>query len=201
MNMNAMLDMLTAQASAQNNTAVGDMIARMRSGGDSQPNAQELIAKLSEDNPMLGMLAQQMAQKKAEQGSIIDADTLEVESLEEEPEVPSVQLAQLCAQVEELRGSLQAVSHELAALRDREDILAEALGACCLCWGEDSHCRACRGRGRPGFTAPDEELFEELVLPAMKMLRACRVKHAVIAPMTSTLSFAPGASPGALRIT
>ena len=212
MSSTALLDMLSARAAADNNTALTDMLTRMRNGSatGSQPNMQELIAQLAQDNPMMGLLAQQMAERRrvvAEVGPAeIDAECIEVErvadELSDEPaNVLATAYTAANTEVVQLRERLQSVQNELHALRDHEDILAEALGACCLCWGEDNQCRACRGRGRPGFSVPDEELFEELVLPAVRIVRACRIKHGVIAPMTSVPSFAPGASSGALRHT
>jgi hypothetical protein len=63
---------------------------------------------------------------------------------------------------------------ELEHLRERSDAMAAAVGACPLCWGQSLDCRGCRGRGGPGFCTPDESLFEELVLPALRTLRAQR---------------------------
>jgi len=61
---------------------------------------------------------------------------------------------------------------ELADLRQANDTLASALGACPYCWGGDDCCRVCRGRGRPGYAPPDPDLFEELVVPAVQRARA-----------------------------
>jgi hypothetical protein len=168
MNSTALFDMIAARAAAQDNTAVVEMLARMRNPGEGepQPSTQDLVAKLSQDNPMLGMLAQHIAVQKPpvrEPPAVIDAEAVEIES---------------SAETLELRARIQSLANELNALRDREDILAEALGACCLCWGEDSQCRACRGRGRPGFAMPDEELFEELILPAVQTMRTRRIRIA-----------------------
>ena len=47
------------------------------------------------------------------------------------------------------------------------DELADATGACPQCWGEDPGCRHCRGRGKPGYSLPDRELFEKYVKPVI----------------------------------
>ncbi len=65
---------------------------------------------------------------------------------------------------------------ELADLREVNDTVASALGACPVCWGGDRDCEACRGRGRAGFRDPDPALFEELVLPAARRVRARRTE-------------------------
>ena len=56
-------------------------------------------------------------------------------------------------------------------LADRNADLAAALGAC-LCWGEDPACRTCQGDGIPAWTDPDDELYRDYVLPAMRRRRA-----------------------------
>jgi hypothetical protein len=76
----------------------------------------------------------------------------------------------------ELRQQAESMFAELSQLRERNDVLAWALGACGLCWGEDEQCRACRGRGRPGFAIPDRQKFAQYVLPAARMLQVKRKK-------------------------
>jgi hypothetical protein len=61
---------------------------------------------------------------------------------------------------------------ELTDLREANDTLASALGACPICWGGDRHCEVCRGRGRPGYRVPEPALFNELVVPAIHRVRA-----------------------------
>ena len=60
---------------------------------------------------------------------------------------------------------------EVEALRNTSEVLADALGACSRCWGQDAACARCRGRGRPGGRAPDPALFAEYVLPALRRQR------------------------------
>lgn len=73
--------------------------------------------------------------------------------------------------VQRLRKETQALTRELQNLQERNDSLAAALGACYLCWGEEPTCSHCRGRGRPGYVAPDKELFIEWVAPAVRTLK------------------------------
>lgn len=67
---------------------------------------------------------------------------------------------------------LADLRQELADLREANDTVAAALGACRFCWGGDDDCRACHGRGRAGHLAPDPRLFAELVVPAVTRMRA-----------------------------
>jgi hypothetical protein len=52
------------------------------------------------------------------------------------------------------------------ALADRMVLLVAALGAC-ECWGEDSDCTECSGRGSAGWMPPDPALYDEYVRPAV----------------------------------
>jgi len=80
---------------------------------------------------------------------------------------------------------------ELEVHPERNDLLADALGACPVCWGEDGRCPRCRGRGRPGGRRPDPEAFQALVVPAVRRYAAGRPS-----PPTSTQSPASTVPPG-----
>ena len=66
------------------------------------------------------------------------------------------------------------VRSELEDLRQVNDTVAAALGACPVCWGGDRRCEVCEGRGRAGSSSPDPELFEELIAPAVRRVWAMR---------------------------
>jgi hypothetical protein len=69
-----------------------------------------------------------------------------------------------------LRREVRGLRQELERLREVNDTLAAALGACPLCWGEDAGCRICHGRGGPGSRRPDRALFTRFVAPAARRL-------------------------------
>ncbi len=60
---------------------------------------------------------------------------------------------------------------ELDVLRRRNDVLAAAVGACEMCWGDDPACPVCWGEGRPGWADPNRGLFAEVAGPALRRLR------------------------------
>jgi hypothetical protein len=68
--------------------------------------------------------------------------------------------------------ALLGLRQELADLREVNDTVAKALGACRVCWGGDADCAECAGAGRPGSIRPDPALFERLVIPAVRRVRA-----------------------------
>lgn len=47
------------------------------------------------------------------------------------------------------------------------DDLADATGACPHCWGEDSSCSYCRGKGKPGFFEPDTQQYDIYIRPLL----------------------------------
>jgi hypothetical protein len=82
--------------------------------------------------------------------------------------------------IEALRERLDLLASELSAAHTLLDDLAAALGACPGCCGTEPTCRLCRGRGGTGFTAPDPDGFERLVVPAVRTyvrLRRPRTEH------------------------
>lgn len=180
--MNAVLyDMIAARVAAQGNPAVAEALARMRSnpGGDPNQMFQDLVAQLGNANPAMATLAKQFAEANANSPAkqkIINVEPVAVE------EVSMREDATAESATEELRAHVTSMFAELTDLRERIDLLASALGACCLCWGEDNQCRVCRGRGRPGFSIPDEALFAELVLPAIGIMRTHKAKGRPVSP-------------------
>jgi hypothetical protein len=166
---NLLLEMMAARASAQGNSEIANLVARLRApGADSNKISQEMLAELGERNPAFAQLAKQLAESQSRK-------MIEVEATEEIPEAPAPAFDE--SAINELKTYATSLLSEVQALRDRADQLAAALGACCLCWGEDVSCRICRGRGAPGFALPDERLFEHYVLPAVVLLRGCKPRQ------------------------
>jgi hypothetical protein len=54
------------------------------------------------------------------------------------------------------------------------DQLAEAIGACPQCWGEDINCNYCRGRGKPGYFQPNQEYFDLYIKPVILKLKTSK---------------------------
>jgi hypothetical protein len=168
------LEMITAHAGATGNTALIEMLTRLSSGAGAAQDPLELLAQYGGGNPLVNALAKHYSEMQAKTTSGVNTSVIDVE-----PDLPAdteptatPESADYARVVADLQQQLEQVSAELQFHRERCDLLATALGACCLCWGQDPACRACRGRGRPGFTLPDETLVKEFLLPAIKMLRA-----------------------------
>lgn len=74
------------------------------------------------------------------------------------------------------RKTVNRLKEELADLREVNDTVAAALGACHRCWGGNDDCDICQGWGRAGWRAPHPKLFNELVAPAVNRVRALKRK-------------------------
>lgn len=70
-----------------------------------------------------------------------------------------------------IRRTLTRMRSELEELRELNDALAAALGACPSCWGGVEDCAVCGGRGGPGSRPPDPKLYEHFVAPAMRRMQ------------------------------
>jgi hypothetical protein len=69
---------------------------------------------------------------------------------------------------------LERLKKAYSDLYERARELAQALGACVRCWGEDPDCERCGGTGVPGSRTPDPGAFQQYVAPAMAAMRAAR---------------------------
>jgi hypothetical protein len=129
------------------------LLARV-AGGDEQPDGPALADVVEQslgDDPIAAPLAAALRQREA-RAAETDDDTGAGVAIDD-PEVTDV---------------LERLYAELEALRGRTRTLADALGACPRCFGEDELCPLCRGRGRPGGRVPDADLYRELVEPAWR---------------------------------
>lgn len=117
----------------------------------SQPNAMSaLLEQMGSSDPRVQMILEYMRSQPAPQA----------ESADEERRT----------RIRRARASYERLKEEHAILRERNDILAAALGACPYCWGEAEDCEACHGRGRPGVYQPDKDAFMKCVMPVVRRL-------------------------------
>jgi hypothetical protein len=180
---NLLLQMIAARATGGGNPALADMLARVRTAGAAGAiqNPNELISQLGNGNPLFAALSKHFAEARTE-GSAhqLSSPVIDVEpepgNCESDAQRGNGKQGKTVESTEELKEQIQSSQAEIRMLRERCDLLASTLGACCLCWGQDPDCRACRGRGKPGYAIPDETLFGKFVLPAMRVLRAQKVK-------------------------
>lgn len=154
--------------------------------GGGQPDLSGLLsASVGDDSPAAALLARYLAaagEARPTEGADDGADA---------DDNGAVQQAEREAAFRRLRAHVEAMYGELAALRERNEDLAAALGAC-ACWGDDLACPACGGDGAPGWRAPDVPLLRAYALPALRHLRPSRPAHAAsaqAAPRSPEMSF------------
>ena len=153
----------------------------------SEASAQDLLlSQLEERDPTVAMLAKYLTQSGNEEIEEAELDLEEAEKVGQydlaevevafEAQQRSLESAEdkilrITQAARRLKSRLQEQSEELQQLRDRNDTLADALGACPFCWGEDLSCTDCHGRGRPGGFLPDKEQYSAYVIPATNRVR------------------------------
>ncbi|NJL86215.1 MAG: hypothetical protein HC886_09895 [Leptolyngbyaceae cyanobacterium SM1_1_3] len=118
------------------------------SGGNANSSIQEmLLSQLGDQDPTVSLLAKYLTQNQAndeEEEEEEEDDDASIQSTQEaeatysqELEAAQVRNQKLVNIARQLWQELEDLDSELEDLRDRNDALAQALGACHLCWGED----------------------------------------------------------------
>lgn len=147
-------------------------LAASRSG-ESSPQAS-LLSQFEGQDPAIALLTQYLTQQShsdAEDDASDHTSEAESNAYLEELKLAHQRNKELVRVVRFLRQQLDVMTTELDEMRDRTDVLAQALGACYLCWGEDRDCDVCRGQGYPGAFAPDPDMYRQYVVPVMRHLK------------------------------
>jgi hypothetical protein len=121
------------------------------------------ICRQKLQNLMNQTLAGSGAKAPEEEADVTDNETQEGERIE-------------TGRVQEYQQKFEGMRAELRWLREKNDEVTAALGACYLCWGENSQCEICGGAGGPGAFEPDQEKFSRLVTPALRRIRRSSLK-------------------------
>jgi hypothetical protein len=138
-------------------------LSSSRSDRDTREMFQGMLSELGNNDPQMKLMAAYLARQQEENFEDEDENDDDGPGLRaKKKKKPSLA---------HLRNLVNDMYMELEDLREKNDNLAAALGACYLCWGEDPECQECSGRGQPGFFAPDENLFAEFVIPALKKMK------------------------------
>lgn len=178
--------------------ALNPLLLKALTAADSEMSLQDmLLAQLDSQDPSVAMLTKYLAQSDDDDDDddLLDTDDIEQEALALEfeqqaktLEATEARLYSVTQIARQMREKLDDIYGELEELQERNDSLAEALGACHLCWGEDLECEACGGRGSPGTYSPDADMFRHYVRPAIQHLQNQQTRAA---PNGSSRSSAP----------
>lgn len=136
-------------------------------GSPAGGGVEQLLAQMGETDPRVSLVTKYLASRReAEEAEAEEAEAAQAEAAAAEAEKQ--------AAVRSLQRMARSMYAELEELRGRNDMLAAALGACYLCWGENVACEICGGAGVPGSAPPDPGLFREVVLPAVGRMQRRR---------------------------
>jgi hypothetical protein len=131
---------------------------RSDSGSTNPPTFLELMDQMGIADPRMRMLAQFMQNQGGPSS----------------PRPEGLLNEDRQAKIRQARAHYERLKDENAVLRERNDCLAAALGACPRCWGEAPDCVTCRGEGTPGAYVPDADAFATYVLPAVRAIQVTR---------------------------
>src|SRR5205823_3296661 len=150
-----------------------DVMMQMMLGGQQAgmpaANLSDLFATLAQRDPRITPLVQHLqARIAARENTTETVPEEESPILAPEPEI--VDPVKPIARGEKLKKLARTMFVEVQALRSRNDMLADALGACHLCWGEDQTCVYCAGQGRIGAFLIDPKVFEDVIGPATQQV-------------------------------
>lgn len=116
------------------------------------PNLESLLTQMGNSDPQMQLLLQLITALMNNNSA-----STEEETIDERRRIRA-------------KKKLQQLYREREILRERNDDLAAALGACPDCWGENRGCKTCRGEGVPGYFTADEEAFTAYVMPVLEQL-------------------------------
>jgi hypothetical protein len=146
------------------------LLARNESGdGSNGASPAEMLAQLAQSNPRMAPIVRHLQERLA--GSSRNVDTVPEKDETASEIAKKKKKGELPGHNRELESLAEKMFAELEALRARNDMLATALGACHLCWGEDQECSYCNGAGRVGAYVINRNLFEQAIGPAVCQLR------------------------------
>jgi len=147
------------------------MMLQMLAGGQAPSAASlgERLSQIAQQDPRLAPLVQQMQERLANPPARPEPEPEVEESAESAPD--GIDCARLLRRNEKLTSIAREIFEEVQTLRARNDMLASALGACHLCWGDDPECPYCTGAGRVGAYLINPKQFDQVIGPAVKQLK------------------------------
>jgi hypothetical protein len=138
-------------------------------GGMSAAQLPDVLATLAQQDPRMAPLVQHLQVRLAARNNAVEA-AVEEEMPISAPEPEIVEPVKESGRGQKLKTLAKTMFAELQALRARNDILADALGACHLCWGADEACVYCAGQGQIGAYLIDPKVFEDVIGPATQQV-------------------------------
>jgi hypothetical protein len=149
-------------------TANPEALIQTITSGATDPTSliMSQLGGLTQDNPGVALLLGLL-----QRGSAAQAEAKPKEDEDEDARRAAQEAAlvrgEAARRMQELRETVKDLYAEVKVLRERNDTLAAAIGACYLCFGSDPFCEECGGRGLPGSRPSEPAAYREYVLPAV----------------------------------
>jgi hypothetical protein len=153
------MKMTDGTASAGSEDAVAAALQAL--GGGANPDATQLMELIAPDADPRTRLMLQLIASQGEGDDDKDEDLW----MERRTDRTDRALRRAREAIERLRKQNRLLREEAAALADIRDALAQALGACPVCFGMQQDCVDCDGTGVGDF---DQDLYETLVQPYIR---------------------------------
>ena len=133
------------------------------------------LANQDNHDSQLQQMAQLMTQTKQPNENSDAIESKPIINEQDQSEAVSVDIGVEQQQlIHRMSRQMRTMLDDLRELQSRNDMLAKALGACPVCWGDDPECSECKGAGAPGSYIPDFSFFSRFVIPAIHSLHALR---------------------------
>lgn len=142
---------------------------------DSRPinipaaGAKTKAASMDNDN-QFEFLRAMLSQVNSEKDKQSDASKETIRRLRIQNKKLLEQVKLLKEQVKHVNAEKAQMSGSLNYLWKLNNSLAEALGSCANCWGDDAECTNCQGLGSPGWRQINKRFFNRFVLPGLEKL-------------------------------
>ena len=131
---------------------------------------KEMLSKIRLDDPKVKSLIKQRNSNSRTGGTQKEIIREIVRRLKIQNKKLLEQVASLKDQVRKTKKDRDQISDRLNELQKLNKSLSDALGSCDICWGENSECVNCSGKGYPGWRTINRRLFNIYILPTLEKL-------------------------------
>src|SRR5215213_5341013 len=124
-----------------------------------------MLSQVKSDDPLIRQMIEQKTSEEDQKIKHEDAGKETIRRLRIQNKKLLEQVRILKDQLKKTNEEKQQMSGSLHYLSKLNNSLAEALGSCSNCWGEDTECTTCQGNGSPGWRQINKRFFNRYILP------------------------------------
>jgi hypothetical protein len=129
-----------------------------------------MLSRVKTDDPYIKRLIERQAQDNRKEEPQEETAKDIIRRLKIQNKKLLEQLTILKEQARQNNADKNRVSAHLDKTMKWNNSLADALGSCPQCWGEDAGCKNCNGKGAAGWRPIHKRLFNIYVLPGLERL-------------------------------